>query len=480
MQVRDLEPKRIWNNFEDLNAVPRPSKKEERVIAFMQEFGKKLGLETYTDKAGNIIIKKPATAGMENRKTVVLQSHLDMVHQKNSDTNFDFNTQGIQSYIDGDWVKAKGTTLGADNGMGVAAIMSLLESTDIPHPALEALFTIDEETGMTGAFQLEKGILNGKILLNLDTEDDDEFSVGCAGGIDTNTSYGYTEEPAPSGVKAFKISVCGLKGGHSGMDIHLERGNANKIMNRLIARAENFGLQIGEINGGSLRNAIPRESFATVTVKDDAYLNEFEKRATAIKDEFAISDDKLIITIEPTEVPRYVMLPSEVKKITEAIYAVHNGVYKMSMAIAGLVETSSSLARVIVKDGEFKTQSLQRSSVESSKMDMAHTVGAVFSLMGCKVEHAGSYPGWAPNPTSEILGVMVGKYKTLFNEDPKVKACHAGLECGILSERYPGWDMISFGPTIRNPHSPDEMVHIKSVQKFWKLLAETLKDIPLN
>ncbi|MFN3917613.1 MAG: aminoacyl-histidine dipeptidase [Flavobacteriales bacterium] len=480
MQVRDLDPKRVWNNFEDLNAVPRPSKNEERVIAFMQEFGRKLGLETYTDACGNVIIKKPATLGMENRKTVVLQSHLDMVQQKNADTIFDFNTQGIQSYIDADWVKAQGTTLGADNGMGVAAIMTILESKDIEHPALEALFTIDEETGMTGAFELEKGIMQGKILLNLDTEDDDEFSVGCAGGIDTNTHYNYIPESVLDNAKAYKIVVRGLKGGHSGMDIHLERGNANKIMNRLIARAEEYGLQIAEINGGSLRNAIPRESFATITIKKESFVSEFNKRAEAIKQEFAISDDKLNISIESTELPIEVMSLADTKKLTEAIYALHNGVYRMSMAIPGLVETSSSLARVIVKDGEFKTQSLQRSSVETSKTDIAHTVGAVFSLMGCKVEHAGSYPGWAPNPKSEILGVMVEKYKKLFNEEPKVKACHAGLECGILGERYPEWDMISFGPTIRNPHSPDEKVHIGSVQKFWELLVEVLKDIPEN
>lgn len=477
MSVRNLEPLVIWNHFEDLNAVPRPSKKEERVIAFMKAFGENLGLETYVDHVGNVIIKKPATSGMEDRQTVILQSHLDMVHQKNADTDFDFDTMGIQSYIDGEWVKAKGTTLGADNGMGAAAAMSILASKDIAHPAIEALFTIDEETGMTGAFELEQGRLDGSILLNLDTEDDDEFSIGCAGGIDTNTVYNYIEE-SPDGEFAYEISVIGLKGGHSGMDIHLERGNANKIMNRLMAEGQAFGIQIATINGGSLRNAIPRESFATVVVNSEDFLETFELAKEEITEEFAISDGGLKISIKPTERPSKVMSIEDSAKLIQAIYAVQNGVYRMSMAIKGLVETSSSLARVIVKNGEFKTQSLQRSSVESSKMDIAHTVGSVFVLMGCEVEHTGSYPGWAPNPNSSILNVMEPLYKNMFNEEPKVKACHAGLECGILNERYPGLDMISFGPTIRNPHSPDEMVNIKSVAKFWDFLLEVLKETP--
>jgi len=478
MEIKDLEPKTVWNNFVKLNNVPRPSKKEEKVIAFAKEFGENLGLQTYVDGVGNVIISKPATAGMENRKAVVLQSHLDMVCQKNSDTEFDFDTQGIEMLIDGDWVTANGTTLGADNGMGVAAIMSLLESTEIPHPALEALFTIDEETGMTGAFGLEPGILKADILLNLDTEDDDEFSIGCAGGIDTNTKYNYVAEPA-SGI-AYTITVKGLKGGHSGMDIHLQRGNANKIMNRLIYDCEAFDLRIAEINGGSLRNAIPRESFATVTVKDETYLEEFTKRAQEIKGEFSVSDGGLIIEITPTDLPKNVMGKQDVAKLTNTLLAVHNGVYRMSMTIEGLVETSSSLARVIVKDGEFNTQSLQRSSLESTKMDVAHSVGASFKLMGCDVEHTGSYPGWEPNSNSEILDMMNGKYQNLFNEEPKIKACHAGLECGILGEVYPNWDMISFGPTIRNPHSPDEKVKIDTVAKFWVLLKDVLKDIPVK
>jgi dipeptidase D len=403
-----------------------------------------------------------------------------MVHQKNADTDFDFDTMGIQSYIDGDWVKAKGTTLGADNGMGAAAAMTLLASKDVEHPALEALFTIDEETGMTGAFNLEQDILKGTILLNLDTEDDDEFSIGCAGGIDTNTTYAYTSLAVPSTDKAFAITVKGLKGGHSGMDIHLERGNANKIMNRLLHGTSKYTLRIVEINGGSLRNAIPRESFATIVVSDEKYLVHFTKVANEIKNEFSLSDANLSISIEPAQLPSSTMSIEDTEKITTALYAVFNSVYRMSSAIKGLVETSSSLARVIIKDGVFKTQSLQRSSVESSKIDVAHTVGAVFRLMGCTVEHTGSYPGWAPNPNSKVLGIMEKLYIQMYNENPKIKACHAGLECGILNERYPGLDMVSFGPTIRNPHSPDEMVNIASVQKFWQFLCAVLKNTPLK
>ena len=476
--IRSLEPNSLWNNFADINAVPRASKHEERITDFMKKFGESLNLKTVVDGIGNVIIYKPATNGMEDRKTVILQSHLDMVHQKNADTNFDFTTQGIEMYIDGEWVKAKGTTLGADNGIGVASIMSLLSSKDILHPAIEALFTIDEETGMTGAFKLEKGLLDGKILLNLDTEDDDEFSIGCAGGIDTNTSYNYISEAPDTKAKGYKITVNGLKGGHSGVEIQLERGNANKIMNRMIYQCENFGLQLAELDGGSLRNAIPRESFATIVVQEENYLKEFEKRATEIKKEFVLQDSGLNIAIEPVQLPAQVLSADDTLKITTAIQSVHNGVYSMSSAISGLVETSSSFARVQIKDGKFFTQSLQRSSVESAKMDVALTVGAPLKLMGCKVELAGSYPGWQPNPTSPILDLMENKYEQLFGAKPKVMAIHAGLECGILGERYPGLDMISFGPTIKHPHSPDEKVNTVSVQKFWKFLLEILEDFP--
>jgi dipeptidase D len=479
MNVRELSPSKVWNFFEDLNAVPRPSKKEERVISFMESFGKKLGLPTYIDPAGNVIIKKPASKGMEDRKVVILQSHLDMVHQKNNETNFDFLTQGIESFIDGDWVTAKGTTLGADNGMGVATIMALLASESINHPALEALFTIDEETGMTGAFELEKGILEGEILLNLDTEDDDEYSIGCAGGIDTNSFKRYTTSLLESGV-SYEIIIKGLKGGHSGMDIHLERGNANKLMNRLLSAAIDFDLRITEIDGGSLRNAIPRESKASFTVNNSSYLKILDELASAIKNEYSVTEPNLTIELNEIETPKSGLTPNDSKELVNAIHATFNGVYKMSQTIPGLVETSSSLARVILNNGEFNTQSLQRSSVDSSKDDVAKTIGANFLNIGADVEHTGSYPGWAPNPNSQILEIMVPLYKEMFNAEPRVQACHAGLECGILNERYPGLDMISFGPTIKNPHSPDEKVHIGSVEKFWKLLLEVLIRIPVK
>ena len=479
MKVRELSPKEVWNNFEDLNAIPRPSKKEERVINFIQNFGLDNELSTYVDASGNVIIKKPATLGMENRKTVILQSHLDMVHQKNSETNFDFNTQGIKSYIDGEWVTANGTTLGADNGMGVASIMTLLASKNIQHPPLEALFTVDEETGMTGAFELEQGLLKGEILLNLDTEDDDEFSIGCAGGIDTNTSKSYVQEKILIGL-GLEIIVKGLKGGHSGMDIHLKRGNANKIMNRLLNVALDFNLSISEINGGSLRNAIPRESFSKIAVNSYDFLDELDKKVAEIKNEYSISEPDLVIEVNKIDCPKIGLSLSDSCEVINVIYAVFNGVYKMSQTIEGLVETSSSLARVILNDGNFITKSLQRSSVESSKSDIARTVGSAFLNINANVEHTGSYPGWEPNKNSQILDIMVSLYKNMFNSDPKVQACHAGLECGILNERYPGLDMISFGPTIKNPHSPDEKVHIKSVEKFWNLLTEVLRNIPLK
>ncbi len=480
MQVRDLKPKQLWNKFEDLNAVPRPSKKEERIIQFVKEFGEHLKLDTYVDKIGNVIIKKAATPGFENRKTVILQSHLDMVHQKNAATDFDFDTQGIISYVDGDWVKAKGTTLGADNGIGAASMLAILESNDIEHPNLECLFTIDEETGMTGAFNLETGILEGKILLNLDTEDHDEFSIGCAGGVDTNVTYEYTTTIPSESAKAYQIVIKGLKGGHSGVDIDLERGNANKIMNRFMVGMEQYGLQISEINGGSLRNAIPRESFAVITIENEDYLAKFESIAKKIKAEYINTDPDMSIEIISTEKPKEVMAMGDVEKLTNAILAVHNGVYKMSTFIANLVETSSSLARIIVKNGVFEMQSLQRSSVESAKEDVAATVGAPFKLIGANVEHTGSYPGWEPNPKSEILELMETKYTASFGEKPKVTAIHAGLECGLLGKKYPNVDMISFGPTIRNPHSPDEKCNIPSVLKFWEFLKDILKDIPKN
>lgn len=480
--IKKLEPHALWNNFAKLNEVPRASKKEGRVIEFMKNFGESLGLKTQVDTVGNVIIKKPAAAGMEDRKTIVLQSHLDMVHQKNSEVSFDFETEGIRCFVDGDWVKAEGTTLGADNGIGVASIMTLLESKDIPHPTLEALFTIDEETGMTGAKGLTEGLLEGDILLNLDTEDDNELCIGCAGGIDTNTRLKYKDKKPKAGALAYRIAITGLKGGHSGVDIHLGRANANKLMNRLLYRTTKpFGLRIATIDGGSLRNAIPRESFAEVVLAEkhlDAFLEEFDSRTAAIKSEFKNIEPNLSININSIELPKKVMTRKAQEKVLNAIHAMPNGVFRMSPDIPDLVETSSSLARVIVKDGEFITQSLQRSSVESGKTDIANAVRAAFKAVGAKVENGNSYPGWAPNAQSPILKTMEKLYDKLFEEKPKVAACHAGLECGIILDHYPKMDTISFGPTIKHPHSPDEMVNVQSVGKFWKFLLHTLKETP--
>lgn len=483
-EVRNLEPKQLWNKFADLNAVPRPSKKEERVIAFMMDFGKKLGLETINDEVGNVIIKKPASAGMENRKTIVMQSHLDMVHQKNNDTNFDFDTQGIEMYVDGDWVRAKGTTLGADNGLGVATIMAILESTDIKHPAIEALFTIDEETGMTGAMGLKGGLLNGEILLNLDTEEDDEIDIGCAGGVDVTATRQYNEEEVPADSVGYTITVKGLNGGHSGMDIDKGLGNANKIMNRLLFDGfENFGLQIAEINGGSLRNAIPRESVAKVIIAgiyDEAFVFDMQEIIKDIKAEFKTTEPKLTIEIVKSELPSKVMDLGVQEGLLRAVYAAHNGVYRMSADMENLVETSNNIARIIVKDGEISIQNLTRSSVESSKFDLANALRSAFELFGCEVTFAGSYPGWTPNVKSEILDVLTSIYEKQNGSKPHVVACHAGLECGILGTNYPDMDMISFGPTIKGAHSPDERASISSAQKYWKFVMEILENIPMK
>jgi len=481
-EIRNLEPKALWNKFADLNAVPRPSKKEDRVIAFMKEFGEQLGLETFEDEIRNVIIRKPATPGMENRKPIVMQSHLDMVHQKNNDTDFDFETQGIEMYVDGDWVRAHGTTLGADNGLGVATIMAILESTDIPHPAIEALFTIDEETGMTGALNLKGGILKGEILLNLDTEEDDEIDIGCAGGVDVTATRRYREEETPEDSVAYTITVKGLQGGHSGMDIHKGLGNANKIMNRLLFDGfTNFGLQISEINGGSLRNAIPRESTANVIIAkmyDDAYVFDMQEIINEIKAEYKTTEPNLTIEINKSELPKSVMDLGVQEGILRAIYAAHNGVYRMSADMADLVETSNNIARVIIKDGEISIGCLTRSSVESSKFDLANALRSAFELAGCEVEFSGSYPGWTPNVKSEILDVLLNIYEKQNGEKPRVVACHAGLECGILGTNYPEMDMISFGPTIHGAHSPDERASISSAQKYWKFVLEILQNIP--
>ncbi len=481
-EIRGLEPKSVWENFADLNAVPRPSKHEEQVIAFMKTFGERLNLETLVDEVGNVIIRKPATTGLEDRKMVVLQSHLDMVHQKNKETNFDFASQGIQMKIEGDWVKAEGTTLGADNGLGVATIMALLESKTIAHPAIEALFTIDEETGMTGAMGLKSGVLKGDILLNLDTEEDDEIGVGCAGGVDITATRGYKEEPTESGKSGYRLTINGLQGGHSGMDIIKGLGNANKLLNRfLLDGFENYGLRISEIDGGGLRNAIPREStavFCVDSIHTEAFEADVVELTETIQAEYESLEPNLKVTLEKTDLPKQVMELGVQEGFLKAIQAAWNGVYRMSPDIKDLVETSNNVARVKVAEGKLEVLCLTRSSVESSRTDLANTIRSVFELIGCEVNFSGEYPGWKPNMNSPILKVLVEHYENLNSEKPHVAACHAGLECGILGQNYPEMDMISFGPTIRGAHSPDERVSISSVQKFWIFIQEILKDIP--
>ena len=480
--VRNQEPIEVWNHFSDLNAVPRPSKKEEGVIKFMVAFGEKLNLETFVDNIGNVIIKKPATKGFENRKTVVLQSHLDMVHQKNSNTIFDFDKQGIEMYVDGDWITAKGTTLGADNGLGVAAIMAILSSKTITHPGLEALFTIDEETGMTGAMGLEAGVLNGDILLNLDTEEDDEIGIGCAGGIDITAKRSYSECKTPDDTSAYSITVNGLNGGHSGMDIHKGLGNANKIMNRILFNGfTNYGLRVIEINGGSLRNAIPRESVSSIVINSASknhFINETNELINNIKMEFLTLEPNLNIELKTTSVPKEVMDLDVQESLIKSLYGAVNGVYRMSPDIKGLVETSNNIARVVVKDGRIKISCLTRSSSETNKTDLSNSLLSVFELSGFEVVLSGEYPGWQPNVASEILEIVSSSYERLHGEKANIASCHAGLECGILGQNYPKMDMISFGPTILGAHSPDERASISSTQKFWKFLKEILNNIP--
>lgn len=480
--LSNLKPEGLWKNFEKLTEIPRPSKKEEKITLFMKEFGENLGLDTTVDSVGNVIIKKPATPGMEDRKGIILQGHIDMVPQANSDKDFNFETDPIEAFVDGEWVTANGTTLGADNGMGVAATMAILESKDIPHGQIEALFTVDEETGMTGAFALKAGMLDGDILLNMDSEEEGELFIGCAGGINSNTKFTFTETPVPANSLPYKISVSGLKGGHSGLDIPLYRGNANKILIRLLKRAaKEYGLRIADIQGGSLRNAIPREAYVIVTISkgnEDGflkYLKDFEK---TVKQEYASVDPDLKISAESAPLPKFLIDETTQKNLINAIYACPNGIIRMSNDMKGLVETSTNLAIIESKNDEIFIQCLLRSSVDSAKEDLAEMFDSLFELAGATTKFDGDYPGWKPNPDSAILKEMLIVYKNKFGKTPAITAIHAGLECGLLGGVYPNWDMISFGPTIRSPHSPDEKVNIESVQKFWDFLLETLKHVP--
>ena len=480
--ISHLEPNALWGIFEEICAIPHPSKHEGRIIEYVKQFGQRLGLETLTDDVGNIVIRKPASPGMEDRQTIVLQGHLDMVPQKNNDTHHDFEHDPIRPYVDGEWVRAQGTTLGADNGIGVAAAMAVLQAENLQHGPIECLFTVDEETGMTGAFGLKPGFLKGDILINLDSEDEGELYIGCAGGIDTNASFHYKEESVPNDHLAFTILVRGLKGGHSGLDIHLGRGNANKILNRLLWKGiSTMGASIASIDGGSLRNAIPREATATVTVpkyKSEAFKKQIAELAAAISNELAAADPDLHIEVRPADIPGSVMDQETAKNLVSALYGCPNGVIRMITEMPDVVETSTNLAIVRSNNKKVEVATLQRSSVDSAKEDLCTMIRLVFEMAGAKVEHAGAYPGWKPNVNSPILKTMRDVYAGKFGKTPEQKVIHAGLECGLLGGVYPNLDMISFGPTIRNPHSPDEMVNIPSVGLFWEFLVETLRNAP--
>lgn len=483
MEKKDLKPAAVFHYFEEICQVPRPSKKEEKIVAYLKEFGKKHNLETKVDEVGNVLIKKPASKGMENCKTVVLQSHVDMVCEKNNNVSHDFLTDPIETIIDGEWMKANGTTLGADNGIGVATELAILADDTLEHGPIECLFTIDEETGLTGAFALKEGFMNGNILLNLDSEDEGELFIGCAGGIDSVAEFNYYEADVPNGYFFCKIEVKGLKGGHSGGDIHLGRANANKILNRFLTLAFNkYDLYLCEIDGGNLRNAIPREAHAIIAIpeanKHDLRtdLNVFTAEVQA---EYAVTDPdmELILSSEPARAKA--IDADTTQRLLQTLYAVPHGVYAMSQDIPGLVETSTNLASIKMKPGNIiRIETSQRSSTASSKQDIANMVRTVFEMGGAVVTFGDGYPGWKPNTHSEILEIATASYKRLFGVDAQVKAIHAGLECGLFLDKYPSLDMISFGPTLQGVHSPDERMLIPTVEKFWLHLTDILKHIP--
>jgi dipeptidase D len=483
MEKIDLKPTSVFHYFAEISKVPRPSKKEEKIIAYLKAFGERHNLETKVDEAGNVLIKKPAVPGKEHLKTVILQSHVDMVCEKNSDVRHDFLKDPIDIVINGDWMKANGTTLGADNGIGVATQLAVLAAGDIEHGPIECLFTVDEETGLTGAFALKPGFMTGDILLNLDSEDEGEIFIGCAGGMDSVAEFTYKETDVPAGYFFFRIGVSGLRGGHSGGDIHLGLGNANKILNRFLSRtAKKYDLYLCEINGGNLRNAIPREAYAVCAVPFEAKesvrvdLNVF---AAEMENELGKIEPSMRLVLTSEAARAKAVDRDTTARLLKTLYAIPHGVYAMSQDIPGLVETSNNLASVKMKEGHaIKVETSQRSSILSSRNDMADTVRAAMELGGASVSFGNGYPGWKPNPDSEILKIAVASYKRLFGVEAKVKAIHAGLECGLFLDKYPSLDMISFGPTLQGVHSPDERMLIPTVDKFWKHLLDILAHIP--
>lgn len=479
-----LNPELLWNHFEEICNIPHPSRKEQKVAQYVISVAKRNGLEYSTDDFGNVVIRKKATPGKENLVPVVLQGHLDMVAEKNSDVAHDFDKDPIQPYVDGDWVKAKGTTLGSDNGIGVAAALAVMESKDIEHGPVEALFTLDEETGLFGAQALKPGFLNGKILLNLDSEEDGALYIGCAGGQNTFAEFKFTPAEAPANTVAFEIKITGLKGGHSGLDIDTGRGNAIKLMGRLLWEINTeFGIKLVSVNGGSKHNAIPRECFAVVRVpkaKAAEVLASVEKYNSIFKAELASVEPGLNVAAAEVKSRAKVMDKATATNLINALYVAPSGVVKMSADIKGLVETSTNLAVVVTKGKTVSVTTSQRSSVESEKYDISHRVGIVFSMAKASVKHGDGYPGWKPDIHSPVLAALKSVYQSKYGNEPEVKAIHAGLECGIIKERYPEMDMISFGPTIMGAHSPDEKVQISTVDKFWELLQNVLRNMPSN
>ena len=477
--MKNLQPQGLWSNFYDLTQIPRPSGQKEKVSAFLANYGRSLGLETIVDGIGNVIIRKPASPGYENHPGVILQGHMDMVPQKNNDTVFDFAIDPIEAYIDGEWVTAKGTTLGADNGIGVAAAMAILADKNVVHPPLEVLVTVDEETGMYGAFALEGGLLQGKTLLNLDSEAEGELYVGCAGGVDTTAKFAYTPVEVEEGDVAVKVSVTGCKGGHSGCDIHLQRANANKLLFRFLKEAvANYEARLASVEGGSLRNAIPREASAIITIPAEG-LDEVMDLVAEFEDLFVAEydgvEDNIRFMAEQVECPA-TELPEDVQDfLIHAITACPHGVYRVIPEMPDVVETSNNLAMLTTENNCVTVMCLTRSSVESRKEELQEIIQSVFAMAGAEVEFSGSYPGWKPNLKSHILEVMKQTYQENYGVEPHVIIIHAGLECGIIGRNYPGMDMISFGPTIKYPHSPDERVNIATVVKFYEYLLATLK-----
>ncbi len=481
MSKTQLQPAAVFNFFEEICQIPRPSKKEEKIRAYLVDFATKRDLSCKEDHIGNILISKPATPGYEDRKTVILQSHVDMVCEKNNDTVHNFDTDPIRTYVDGEWLKAQGTTLGADNGIGVAAELAVLDASDIEHGPIECLFTVDEETGLTGAFELKAGFMEGTVLLNLDSEDEGELFIGCAGGAGTTATFPFVTEAAPQGYAFFKVTVKGLTGGHSGDDINKDRANANKLLNRYLMRLANeFDLRLSHIDGGNLHNAIPREAHAVCAVpvankvQAEAYVKAFE---ADFRNEYSQSEPNLTLVWEEAQ-QAPVMEKETMMRFLHAIYAVHNGVLAMSQDMPGLVETSSNLASVKIKEAGIVVVTSQRSSILSSRKNMSQMVRSAFILGGATVTTGDGYPGWKPNPNSDILKTAVDSYVRLFGVEPKVKAIHAGLECGLFLEKYPYLDMVSFGPTLRGVHSPDERMLIPTVEKFWLHLLDVLKNVP--